>query len=206
MVVCHSTYSPVEDGERMRMRNLFAMVILITLAGGAVAQDSKQIAEPGVYRFTETVDFKEDKWDLHAKLVITTKAFNPTLHKIIRGRPQEDAVGRSIHRIDAKMPLGVTDAPPLVEITNFVVDFDGVSVTVPKSLYGDCFNPRFDEESFGTKFSDNGKSLLIFMAGGGEKNLYQVIWIIRKDGLHSRFINNCSDCDYKGLVSFLKKK
>jgi hypothetical protein len=188
------------------MRNLLVIPIMLTLVTGATAQDAKRITEPGVYRFTERIDFKQGGPDLQAELVITIKAFNSARHRIKRDDPQEGTPGRSIHRIDGGMPLGVKDELPLVEITDMTVNFGGVRVAVPKGLYGDCYNPNFGEDSFGTKFSDNGKSLLIFMAGGSEKSLYQVIWIIRKDGIHSRFINNCSDCDYKGLLSFLKKK
>lgn len=178
---------------------------MLTLATGAVAQDSMQGSQPGVYRFTERVDFKEGGPGIYAELVISTRAFDSTRHNIMRGQPREGTEGRSIQRIDGKMPLGVRDTLPLVEITGMTINFGGVRIAVPPGLYGDCYNPSFSEDSFGTKFSDNGKSLLIFMAGGSEKSLYQVIWIVRKDGIHSRFINNCSDCDYKGLLSFLKK-
>ena len=191
------------------MRNLLVLFSVLSLTVSAAAQNSGQVDEPGTYRFTEKVLFNNvGERDLHAELVVRTKAFNQANHKITRSRPRDGQPDASpaADKIDGRVPLGTGDGLPRVEIVSMVVNFGGVMVTVPEVLYGDCFNPNFDTDSFGTKFSDNGESMLVFMGGGEARNLYQVIWIIRKDGMHSRFINNCPDCDYKSILSFLHKK
>lgn len=46
------------------------------------------------------------------------------------------------------------------------------------------------------KFSDDGKALFVFMAGGDGAGTYDAIWVFRKDGKHTRFTNSGGDCTF----------
>ena len=46
---------------------------------------------------------------------------------------------------------------------------------------------------------DDYKSVFIFMDGGDGSGNYQVLWVLRLDGKHSRFSGACSDC---GFIDF----
>jgi hypothetical protein len=81
----------------------------------------------------------------------------------------------------------------------------GQRIVVPGRLFADCYNPNLGKDNFRTKLNDAGDSLLVFMAGSDGAGGYQIMWILRKDGHHSRFINDCSDCDYRGVLNFFPK-
>jgi len=188
------------------MRILYAAIILLCVTATAAAQSGG----PGTYRFKETLKFTGSDLVHKAELVIRTKNFAPSAHKItyVNAAGRAEPGGRAdsaVEKIDGRMPLGVAGELPRQEIVSVVINFDGALVTVPSSFYFDCFNPNFDGDHFGTALSDNGKSLLVFMAGGAEKNLYQIIWIFRKDGQHARFVKNCPTCEFNSVLKFFKK-
>ena len=75
---------------------------------------------------------------------------------------------------------------------------------MPRKLYEDCYGPNLKESYLAIKLSEDGRSLPMFMAGGDAAGGYQALWVLMKDGRHSRFVNNCSDCDYSGSINFLE--
>ncbi len=107
--------------------------------------------------------------------------------------------------IDRRPAHGVDGDIPRVEIDAIVIAFDGIELVVPASLYSDCYSPNFGKDHFAMKMSEGGDSLLVFMEGSDAAGAYQIMWVLRKDGHHSRFINDCSDCAYSDIFNFFKK-
>jgi hypothetical protein len=87
-----------------------------------------------------------------------------------------------------------------------VVAFGAKKFLVPRRLYDDCFNPNFQTSNFIAKLNDATDTLFVFMAGSDAAGGYQVMWVLRNDGRHSRFVHNCSDCDFEDILSFLQKQ
>jgi hypothetical protein len=145
-----------------------------------------------------TFRFSEEKSGYRARLVFRTGAFDRTKHRITHGKRADSTV----LEVDGRMALGVDDDAPRTEIRAVEFYFRGKKVAVPKRLYADCFEPSFGKSYFAIKAGDDGESLLVFMAGGDAAGGYQVIWVLRKDGRHSRFSTPCSDCDYTGFMTF----
>jgi hypothetical protein len=189
------------------MRTLFAAAVLFLFVPTTLGQTG----DTGIFRVTERVLFKGSNQQHTANLVITTRAFNPVRHRIdwrTRDTKSDGSSrpGPSVTAIDGRRPLGTNGELPRTEIESITVFFDGVKLLVPKQVFSDFYNPNFSKDSWGTKLSDNGEGLLIFMAGGKGTSLYQVIWILKKNRQHVRFFNNCSECDYKSILNFLKEK
>ena len=186
------------------MKKLISLITLITLSTGTLAQDRKI----GAFQF-------EERSGSHtAKLVIRTRAFERSKHTLTFADQQylkrnqiSLAKGVSIvTKVDGREPLGTDGTVPLVEIVSMTVSFSGKKVVVPRSLYADCFNPNLQKSTVAAKLNDAGDSLLVFMAGSDAAGSYQIMWILRKDEHHSRFVNNCSDCEYAGVLDFFLKQ
>jgi len=184
------------------MNRLLAASILLIIGSNAIAQ-SKAI---GTFQSTNR------RRNHQARIVFKTKPFQSSNHAITLAdqrylkRHQTTLSGTAalVTKIDGRDPLGVDGTIPRVEIRSVLLSFDGVQVQVPRRLYSDCYNPNFGKNYLATKFGDDGESLLVFMAGGDAAGSYQVIWVLRKDGHHSRFASACSDCDYTGFLPFLR--
>jgi hypothetical protein len=145
-----------------------------------------------------------------ARLTVKTRVFIRSNHKLtfptkqyLKKHQISPGVAASlVTKVDGREPLGTDGTVPRVELELMVVAFEGKKVIVPRSLYADCFNPSLENEVFATKLNETGDSLLVFMAASDGAGRYQVMWILRKDGSHSRFVNNCSDCDSSGVFNF----
>ncbi|MDQ1639565.1 MAG: hypothetical protein QOF62_2904 [Pyrinomonadaceae bacterium] len=190
------------------MKLPFAMFFLVIVVVGS----SAQTAPIDTFRVSETVRLRGTDEEHQAKLVVTTADFSAARHRIthrnlpIKGRGATNVPVSSTTLIDGRPPLGANGGIPSTEIRSMFVTFDGLRIEVPARFYSDCYNPNFQKDYWGTKLSDDGNSLLIFMAGGQGKGLYQVIWILRKDRQHARFFNNCPECDHKDILNFFKEK
>lgn len=46
------------------------------------------------------------------------------------------------------------------------------------------------------KLGDDMKSVFVFLAAGDGAGVYDVIWVLRKDGHHARFTNSGGDCGF----------
>jgi hypothetical protein len=189
------------------MKSLITFIALLILSSSAIAQDR----DIGDFKF-------EDRSGKHnAKLAIRTKAFVSSNHTLTFADQQylkkhEISLAKGVSRksivtrVDGREPLGTDGTMPRVEISSMTVSFSGTKIVVPQSLYADCFNPNLQKDTLAVKLNDAGDSLLVFMAGSDGGGVYQVMWILRKDGHHSRFVNNCSDCDYTGVLNFFLKQ
>jgi hypothetical protein len=166
--------------------------ILLTVFAFAAVSTFAQSKKVGVFRFSE----KAGKHT--AELMFRTGAFEPSKHTITYGK----RLDLTILEVDGRTALGVDGNVPRVEIQSVAFYFDGKKVAVPRRLYADLYEPTLEKDSFATKIGDEGSSLLVFMAGGDAAGGYQVIWVLRKDGVHSRFSSPCSDCNYSGFLGF----
>jgi hypothetical protein len=173
------------------MKRFTVLILLLLSASPALAQRAPA-GQVGTFRFAEV------KGGHKARLVFRTAPFDRSEHRITHGK----RLDLTVLEVDGRMALGVDDRIPHTEINSVDFYFDGRRVAVPKRLYADCFEPSFGKEYFAIKAGDDGGSLLVFMAGGDAAGGYQVIWVLRKDGRHSRFSTPCSDCDYRGFMSF----
>jgi len=170
------------------MKKLMLLTILLVITTTA----SAQLRKPVTFRFIEK------RGGHTARLIFRTRDFNRPKHRITHSK----RLDLTVLEVDGRMALGVDGNVPRTEIQSIEFYFDGKRVAVPQSLYADCFEPNFDKKNFATKAGDDGNSLLVFMAGGDGAGGYQVMWVLRKDGRHSKFSTPCSDCDYTGFMSF----
>jgi hypothetical protein len=46
------------------------------------------------------------------------------------------------------------------------------------------------------KFSDDMKAAFIFLQAGDGAGAYDVVWVVKKDGRHTRFSNSGGDCSF----------
>ncbi|HYX72205.1 MAG TPA: hypothetical protein VE732_05500 [Nitrososphaera sp.] len=170
------------------MNKILLLTILLLIQASVYAQ-SKKIS---------TFQFTEKRGNHTALLVFRTGAFERSKHKITYGKQLD----LTVLEVDGRMALGVDGNIPRVEIQSLDFYFDGKKIVVPKRLYSDLYEPNLEKGNFAIKLGDDGNSLLAFMAGSDAAGGYQVIWVLRKDGRHSRFSTPCSDCDYRGFLSF----
>ena len=104
-------------------------------------------------------------------------------------------------KIDGKSPLGTSFCDmPDEEIQAMKLVFDGKEIDFPKELYSDCYSPPFfrtDNISryFSIRIGDDLKSVFVFMSGGDGSGSYQVLWVLRPDGNHSR-LTDLLDCQF----------
>jgi hypothetical protein len=143
-------------------------------------------------------EFNQSKGSHSVKLFIKTKPFNPKEHKIEKIRDEKNDFTYQL--IDGKNPFGVELSTPRIEIEFVKLVFDGKETTVEKDLFSDCYNPNLEEDYFWLKISNDGESLMTFMAGSDAGGGYQLFWIFRKDGKHSRFAQASPDGDYLGFA------
>ena len=186
------------------MNTIFALITLTIISSSALTQ----VRNVGAFQF------EERSGNYTVKIVIRTKAFVRSKHSLtfadkdyLRRKQISLTKGVSLlTKIDGRAPLGTDGTIPQIEIASMTVSFNGAKIVVPRGLYADCYNPNLQKDTFAAKLNDAGDSLLIFMAGSDAAGSYQVMWILRNDGHHSRFVNNCSDCDYSGVLDFFLKQ
>lgn len=132
------------------------------------------------------------------KLIFKTRPFVAKDHKIRNVSDKKAAVQGTI--IDGQYALGTDFSIPKTEIASVKLYFDGKEVPIVPSLYSNVYNPNLDKDYFWLKFGDDGKSVMAFMAGSDAAGSYQVFWVFRSDGKHTRFSNAVSDADYTDFV------
>ncbi len=181
------------------MKNLFALLMLLAFSTSGLAQ----------YKNVGVFQFVEKKSDHTVKVIFKAKEFNRSAHKItyanqnyLLKREIAPAKGRQLMlKVDGREPLGTDGNVPNVEIESVKFLFDGKPIIVPRRLYTDCYNPNFEKDYLKVRLSDDLQSAFVFMSGSDAAGSYQVVWVLRKDGRHTRFSGSCPDCgfiDFKG--------
>jgi len=174
------------------MRSILTLLVILFAADNLVTQTEK----PSRTNREGTAEFTVSKAAHSAKLIFTSRIFVPSAHRIVRTK--------NCVTIDGRKPIGTDCGVPGVEIASMRLFFDGEEIVIPKRLYSDCYEPpRFGEFKEGSKnnnvaikFSDDLKAVFVFMAGSDGAGVYDAIWILRKDGRHSRFTNSGGDCRF----------
>ena len=176
------------------MRRLSVTVAVLCIASASVAQNEKRtIVDP-----EGTAAFEKADGAHHVKLLFTTKRFQPAQHRIITR-------SNSCVTIDGQVPLGTDCGMPRVEITAMRLFWDGKAVLIPSRFYSDCYSPPFFRayqakgimnQYLAIKFSDKGKAVFVFLHAGDGAGVYDVIWVLRKDGSHTRFTDSGGDCSF----------
>ena len=175
------------------MRGLVSLV-LVAFAGHCIfAQDEKRT----IVKQEGTAEFTEKKGIHDVRLLFTSRRFKPSRHRIVRRN------GCVV--IDGQSPIGTDCGLPKVEIASMRLFLDGKRIPIPRRLYSDCYSPPFfkDYQARGImnkylaiKFGDDMKSVFVFLAAGDGAGVYDVIWVLRKDGNHTRFTNSGGDCGF----------
>jgi hypothetical protein len=176
----------------VNMRLGLTLFVLLFAAGNLAAQTEK----PSRVTPTSIADFTVSSGTHLAKLILTTRNFVPSAHKIVRTK---DCL-----TIDGRRPIGTDCTVPGAEIASMRLFFDGKEIFIPKRLYSDCYQPpRFGESRedwknsyVALKLSDDLNAVFVFMAASDGAGVYDAIWILRKDGRHSRFTNSGGDCTF----------
>jgi len=101
--------------------------------------------------------------------------------------------------------------PGRERIISFVVDWNGKNVTLPGELFLDCFNPIGPCDSvrsgkkvnshFQVEFGHELKTLFVFLSAVSH---YEVLWVIGRDGHHTRLVN--PHCDSSVFWEFVRWK
>jgi hypothetical protein len=155
---------------------------------------------------TGTVEFSTSRDGHTATIIFSVGKFNPSTHIIVGMDPCEDY---SEVKIDGRYPLGTDCTFPEYEIQSMRLNYDGVIIEIPKELYSDCYNPPFPplddyiSNYFKMIIGNELNSVFVFMSGGDAAGHYQVIWVLRPDGKHSRLTQACSDCSFIDMTGFV---
>jgi hypothetical protein len=175
------------------MKYYFLTAVMLVTLRVAVGQEQKRtIVDP-----EGTATFVETKSTQRARLTFTTKVFEPSHHRISRSK--------TCTIIDGRKPLGTDCGLPKVEITVMKFSWNGKQIPIPRRFYSDCYQPPFfkDYQTRGVmknylaiKFSDDMKAVFVFLHGGDGAGVYDVVWVLRRDGNHARFTDSGGDCSF----------
>ena len=175
------------------MRSLLGTAIILCIGCAAVAQNEKRT----VINPEGTATFEETKGAHQVRVLFTTSVFHPAQHKIVQSK--------NCVTIDGHVPLGTDCGVPKVEISAMRLFWDGKEVPIPRRYYSDCYSPPFfkDYQEKGImdryltiKFSDKSEAVFVFLHAGDGAGVYDVIWVLRKDGTHNRFTDSGGDCSF----------
>ena len=169
------------------------ILLIAILCGGICAQaQDKSIG---------TFSFETRRGTHVAKIVFRTKSFNRSEHRVIQ-HPDRCV------KIDGHEPLGTDCGMPTVELESMRLYFDGREIPITRRLYANSYQPAlrkdyslddYKNNYFALRIGDDMESVFAFMSGGDGAGSYQVLWVLRKDGRHSRFSGSCGDC---GFIDF----
>jgi hypothetical protein len=151
---------------------LLAISLLVSAAGGALNQ-----------RKTVGV-FKDSKNHAghSAVLKIQTKLFLSSEHRVSR-----DAQYQTI--VDGRLAWGTDGNVPNIEIVSMTLIIDGRELFIPKKLFKDCYEPNLDNRFLKMRFGPQFKTVIVAMSGSDGAGGYEVVWLLARNGRHSRSIN-----------------
>jgi hypothetical protein len=176
--------------QSMRLNIKSTILLALLISANTFSQDRTGAAE-----------FRASRAGHTAKVVFKVSTFEPSSHKIEGLNPCNDF--RAV-RIDGRQPLGAGICHlPGREIRSMKIYFDKDEIEIPNELYSDCYEPTFPrldsriEDYLAVRIGDDMKSIFVFMNGGDGASHYQVLWVLRPDGKHSRFSTGaCPDCSF----------
>ena len=152
------------------MNNIVATLIVLVVLTGVPAQPKR------VGSFT----FQKKSGDHHARVIIHTRAFDPSKHVQTYDRKS----GRNL--IDGRIAYGA-EGTPQVEIASIRFYFDGKAQTVPKEIFADCYDPNFNNGLLNVTFSRDEQKVWVTMWGSDGAGAYGVVWVLRRNGRSTRY-------------------
>jgi hypothetical protein len=152
------------------MKIVIAVAILLCSSTVTFAQ-SRRI---GAYQF------QKSKGKHTTRIVIRNEPFNSSRHKV----GYDERTGQNL--VDGRVAYGA-EGVPQTQIKSIKFYFDGMRIKVPRWLYADCYNPNLESEYVNVSFSRNLQRVLVTMWGADGAGAYGVVWVLRKDGKHSRY-------------------
>jgi len=152
------------------MKNVVAVAILFCSFTGTLAQ-SRRIS---------AYQFQKSKGKHTTRIVIRNEPFNSSRHKV----GYDERTGRNL--VDGRVAYGA-ESVPQTQVDSIEFYFDGTKIKVPRWLYADCYNPNLENEYVNVRFSRDLQSVLVTMWGADGAGAYGVVWVLRKDGKHSRY-------------------
>jgi|ERR1043165_8981429 hypothetical protein len=152
------------------MKVVIAVVLLLCNFTSILAQS----ARIGAYHF------QESKGKQTVIIVIHNEPFDPSKHKIGYGK----RTGQNL--IDGRVAYGA-EAVPRTQIKSIEFYFNGRKIKVPRWLYADCYSPNLESEYVSVRLSRDLQSALVTMWGADGAGAYGVVWVLRKNGTHSRY-------------------
>jgi hypothetical protein len=155
------------------MKNLIAVTILLLSCTTSLAQ-SQRI---GPYQFHKS------KGKHTSRIVIRNEPFDPSKHKI----GYDDHSGKNL--IDGRVAYGA-EGVPRTQVKSIEGYLDGRKIRVPRWLYADCYNPNLEHRYVKIRWSRDARSVLVTMLGADGAGAYYVVWILRKNGKHSRYFED----------------
>ena len=156
-----------------RMKNLLAIAILLLSFTDTFAQ-SKRI---GAYQF------QKSKGKHTARVIVRNEPFDSSRHKV----GYDERTGKNL--VDGRVAYGA-EAVPRTQIKSVEFYFDGRKIKVPSWLYADCYNPNLGSEYVKLRFSRDLRSVFVTMWGADGAGAYGVVWVLRKNGKHSRYFKD----------------
>ncbi len=159
--------------DRKRMKNLIVVAILLFSFTTSPAQ-SQRI---GNYQF------KKSKGNHTARIVIRNESFNPSKHKI----GYDERSGKNL--VDGRVAYGA-ESVPRTQISSIEFYVDGRKISVPSRLFADCYNPNLEHRYVNIRWSRDARSVLITMLGADGAGAYYVVWILKRNGKHSRYFKD----------------
>lgn len=162
------------------MRKTIALAILLTFA----AQVSAQTKGVGTFRSSGREGPNK------ATVILKTKVFDVSRRGVSVIKEGELLVTK----VGGRTAYGTDGGVPAVEIESLRLFINGREVPIPRRLYSDCFNPGYGDGALAVKFGGDPQTVFVFMRGGDGAGVYDVVWVLRRDGRHDRFAAAGGDC------------
>jgi hypothetical protein len=162
------------------MRKTIALATLLTLA----SQVSAQTTGVGTFRSSGR------EGPNRATVILKTKVFDASKRRVSVIKDGEVLVTK----VDGRTAYGTDGGVPAIEIESLRLFINGREVPIPRRLYSDCFNPRYGDGALAVKFGGDPQTVFVFMHGSDGAGVYDVVWVLRRDGRHSRFAAAGGDC------------
>jgi hypothetical protein len=160
----------------LRFSNLNRLTKILKIMGLLIVSSSAsaQAPTPGTYVFLKRQSGHT------ARIIIRTRAFDSTKHKI-------GFLNNSQPMIDGRLAYGA-ESTPRTEIAALDFYFDGQRIPVNRRLFADCYAPNvYHGKGLTIRFSRNFQRVFAHAFGADGAGSYHVIWVLGRSGRHRRY-------------------
>ena len=127
--------------------------------------------------------FNRSKGSHTSRIVIRNEPFDPSQHRIA----YDEGSGKNL--VDGRAAYGA-EGVPRTQIRSIKFYVDGREIKVQSRLYSDCYNPNLERRYVNISWGRDARSVLVTMLGADGAGAYYVVWILRKNGKHSRYFKD----------------